>query len=68
MVDVKQLEIQYVMNQAGEKTAVILTMANFKSLLEDLEDLSLVAERRDEPTISHADVLAELKCDGLLQH
>ena len=27
MVDVKQLEVQYVTNQAGEKTAVILTNA-----------------------------------------
>lgn len=66
MVDVKQLEVQYVTNQAGEKTAVILSMAKFQGLLEDLEDLLLVAERRDEPTISHADVVAELKRDGLL--
>ncbi|NOT62022.1 MAG: hypothetical protein HOP19_17550 [Acidobacteria bacterium] len=68
MVSVKELDVQYVTNQAGEKTAVILTLANFHGLLEDLEDLSLAAERRDEPTISHADLLAELKQDGLLQH
>lgn len=68
MVDVKQLEVQYVTNQAGEKNAVILSLANFEGLLEDLEDLSLVAERRDEPTILHTDLLAELKQDGLLQH
>ena len=68
MVDVKQLEVQYVTNQAGEKTAVIMTMANFEGLLEDLEDLSLAAERRDEPTITHEALLAELKQDGLLQH
>ena len=67
MVDIKQLEVQYVTNQAGEKTAVILSMAKFEGLLEDLEDLLLVAERRDEPTISHADVLAELKRDGLFK-
>ena len=68
MVSVNELEVQYVTNQAGEKTAVILSMAKFQGLLEDLEDLLLVAERRDEPTISHADVVAELKRDGLLQH
>jgi hypothetical protein len=68
MVNVQELDVQYVTNQAGEKTAVILTMAKFQNLLEDLEDLAIAAERRNEPTISHADVLAELKADGLLQH
>jgi hypothetical protein len=68
MIDVQELEVQYVTNQAGEKTAVILTLANFESLLEDLEDLSMAAERRGEATISHADLLAELNSDGLLQH
>ncbi|HYE72898.1 MAG TPA: hypothetical protein VEF04_06190 [Blastocatellia bacterium] len=66
MVDLKNLEVQYVMNQAGEKTAVILSIAKFEGLLEDLEDLAAVAERRDEPTISHDELLAELKQDGLL--
>jgi hypothetical protein len=38
----------------------------FQELLEDVEDLAAVAERRDEPTISHAELLAELKRDGLV--
>ena len=66
MVDLKQLEVQYITNQSGEKTAVILSLANFRDLIEDLEDLALAAERRDEPTISHTELLNELKQDGLL--
>lgn len=66
MVDLKQLEVQYVTNQLGEKTAVILSLAKFRDLIEDLEDLALAAERRDEPTISHNELLNELKQDGLL--
>ena len=68
MIDVKHLEIKYVTNQAGDKTEVILPINEFEDLLEDIEDLAAVAERREEPTISHEQLLAELKKDGLLQH
>jgi hypothetical protein len=64
----KQDELQYVTNQAGEKTAVILPISEFEELLEDLQDLAAVAERRDEASISHEELLAELKRDGLIQH
>jgi hypothetical protein len=66
MLDVKQLELQYVTNDAGEKTAVILPIDQFRELIEDVEDLATAAERRDEPTIPHKDLVAELKRDGLI--
>ena len=43
-----------------------MPIAEFEELLEDIEDLAAVAERREEPTLSHSDLLAELKRDGLL--
>jgi hypothetical protein len=67
MLSMKQDNLQYVTNQAGEKTAVILPINEFEELLEDLQDLAVVAERRDEPSISHEELLAELKRDGLIQ-
>ncbi|MFN2453018.1 MAG: hypothetical protein ABR577_02230 [Pyrinomonadaceae bacterium] len=63
----KQDKFQYVTNQAGEKTAIILPIGEFEELLEDLQDLASVAERRAEPTISHDELLAELKRDGIVQ-
>ncbi len=63
----KKDNLQYVTNQAGEKTAVILPIKEFEELLEDLQDLAVVAERRDEPSISHEELLAELKRDGIIQ-
>ena len=68
MLDLEKLEsqVQYVTNSDGEKTAVIVPIGEFEELLEDVEDLAVVAERRDEPTISHDELLAELKRDGLL--
>ncbi len=66
MLDLKQLEVQYVTNQTGEKTAVILPIAEFQELIEDIEDLAAVAERREEPTVSHEDLIVKLKRDGLI--
>ena len=66
MIDTKDLALNYITNEAGEKTAVILPIDRFESLLEDIEDLATVAERKDEPTTSHADLLAELKRDEFI--
>lgn len=66
MLDLRELQVQYITDDAGVKSAVILPIEAFQELLEDLEDLAILAERREEPTISHAELLAQLKQDGLL--
>jgi hypothetical protein len=66
MVNLKELGVQYISDESGEKTGVVLPIQQFRELLEDLEDLAILAERRDEPTLSHEALLAELKKDGLL--
>jgi hypothetical protein len=66
MINTKDLSLNYITNELGEKTAVILPISQFEELLQDIEDLAIVAERRDEPTISHADLIAELQQDDLI--
>jgi len=66
MINTQDLALNYITNEAGEKTAVILPIEQFESLLEDLEDLAIVAERKDEPTTSHEDLLKGLKQDGII--
>lgn len=66
MVDLKRLNLQYISDYTGEKTGVVLPIEEFRELLEDLEDLAIMAERREEPTISHEELLGELRRDGLL--
>lgn len=58
--------IQYLTDESGHKTAVLLPIADYEQLLEDLRDLAAVVERREEPTIPHDQFLQELKKDGLL--
>ena len=60
ILDIKKLEIEYVTNSAGEKTAVIVPIDSFEELIEDIEDLAVAAERREEPTITHDQLLSEL--------
>ena len=64
---IRDLQAQYVTDENGNKTAVILPIEEFEELLEDLQDLAVLAERRDEPTMPHEEVLAKLKRDGYLQ-
>ena len=41
---------QFIVDEQGRKTAIILPINEYEELLEDLEDLAIVAERRREPT------------------
>jgi hypothetical protein len=58
--------LQYLTDEAGTKTAVVLPISDYEKLLEDLDDLAAIAERRNEPTIPHGPFKAELKRDGIL--
>ena len=59
-------EVQYITNEAGEKTAVVVPLDEYEELLEDLHDLAIIAERKDEPAISHEELKRELEKDALL--
>jgi len=43
-------------------------LEKIRQLLENSEDLLVLFMRRNEPTIPHDQVLAELKADGLLKN
>ena len=57
---------RYIVDQSGKTTAVILPVENYEEVLEDLHDLAVIAERRDEPTISFDELRKSLNADGLI--
>ena len=57
MATVPKLNPQYVTHAEGHKTAVIIAVDEYDELLEDLQDLAAIAERRDEPSIPHDKVV-----------
>jgi len=60
------LHPKFVTDSAGFQTAVILPIEEYNGILEDLDDLAVVAKRANEPTTPHAQVVKELKSDGYL--
>ncbi len=66
MAALQKLKPEFITDESGKKKAVIISIEKFEELIEDLEDLAAIAERRDEPVISHEELVKELKRDGLL--
>jgi len=57
---------KYIIDSRGRRTGVILDIKTFEEMMEDLEDLRMMAERKDEPTVSLAEVEKKLKAHGLI--
>jgi hypothetical protein len=62
----KAAAVQYVTDEKGRKKSVILPVETYEEMLEDIQDLVAVAERRKEKTISFEEMKKRLKKDGLL--
>jgi hypothetical protein len=60
------MSAQFVTDGSGRRTAVLLSIEEYERLMEDFEDLAAIAERREEPTITHEELLWGLRQDGLL--
>ncbi len=57
---------QFIVDDHGKKKAIILPIDEYQELLEDLHDLAIVAERRDESILSHDEVYNNLKNNGFI--
>jgi len=57
--------VQYLTNEKGKKTAVVMPLEDYEKLREDMDDLAVIAERRDEETIPHAEFKRGLKRNGV---
>jgi hypothetical protein len=57
---------QFVTDGEGRKVAVVVPVEEYEELLDDLQDLAVIAERRGEPRVAWEDVKRRLREDGLL--
>ena len=60
------MDTQFIVDESGIKKAVILPVEDYEELLEDIHDLAVIAERKDEPTINFEELKKRLKADGLI--
>ena len=58
---VKKLHEQFLVDNTGKKTAIVLPLKNYEELLEDIHDLAVIAERKDEQAISFDELKKRLK-------
>lgn len=52
---------RFVVTEKGRKTGVILSLKEYRELLEDLQDLAIIAERKAEPSLPFAVVKERLE-------
>jgi hypothetical protein len=57
---------KFIIDEKGQKSAIVLPIGEYEELLEDLHDLAVIAERRDEPTIGLDDLKKKLQADGII--
>ena len=57
---------KFILDAKGRKTGVVLSLSRYKKLMEDLHDLAVIAERREEQPISLEEMRRRLKDDGIL--
>lgn len=57
---------QFIVDENGKRTGVVLSFRRYQKLMEDLHDLAIVAERRREQPVGLDEVKRRLKRDGIL--
>ena len=58
---------RYLVDESGRKISVVLAINEYRQLMEDLQDLAIIAERKDEPTQLIGEVKKSLQsCHGTI--
>lgn len=52
---------QFLTDERGNKIAVIIKWIDYQGMMEDIHDLSVIAERKKEKTISYETLKVKLK-------
>ena len=59
-------QLQFIINAKGKRTGVLLSLKEYQKLMEDLHDLAVIAERRDEVPMTLEEMKQRLEDNGLL--
>ncbi|MBC8205018.1 hypothetical protein ISS30_09485 [bacterium] len=62
----ERINPQFIVDREGKKTAAVIPIEEYEELIEDLHDLAIIAERRDEASITFDELKETLRNDGLL--
>jgi len=59
-------QAQFLIDEKGKRTGVLLSVKQYEKLMEDLHDLAIVAQRKNEKPITLEELKRRLKKDGLI--
>ncbi len=62
----KKTAERYVTDRNGRRKAVVVPLSEYRRMMEDLHDLAIVAERRNEPAVTLEEMKRRLKSRGIL--
>ncbi len=66
MLKMRKLNEEYIIDKKGNKKSVIIPLERYMELLEDMNDLAIIAERKSEKEISTEEVKKRLKQNGII--
>jgi hypothetical protein len=58
--------IEYITDENGNRRSVVLPVAAYEEILQDVQDFAALAERRGEPSVPLEEVVASLRKDRFL--
>lgn len=59
-------QIQFITDEKGDRKSVVIPVETYEEMLEDIQDLVAIAERKNEDTVPFEEVVNKLKADDLL--
>ncbi|GJQ64287.1 MAG: hypothetical protein SCALA702_33400 [Melioribacteraceae bacterium] len=66
MLKIKEFSYRYIVSPDTKKKEIAIPVEEFEGFMEDFQILKMLAERKDEETIPHEELLKQLKEDGKL--
>ncbi|MCP3942418.1 MAG: hypothetical protein GY710_13150 [Desulfobacteraceae bacterium] len=67
-VDTQKPQVRFITDETGQKQFVVIKMEVYQNMLEELDDLRTLEERKNEPVITSEEMKNRLKRSGKLQH
>lgn len=59
---------QFIVNGKGEKTAIILDIREYETLVEDLHDLRIFEKRKNDPVVPFDEFDKKMRANGKLSN
>ena len=61
---IEKPNVHFITDQKGHKEFVVIALDDYETLLEDMQDLALMASRKDDEYVGFDDVKKRLKKNG----